>query len=110
MSKPKTGQVAILCRKFLEAVDGGDEFSSQQFQSAPHQDQVCIIRDVAAGCAEMNNRFCGGTDVAKGVHVGHHIMPQPLLVSGRRFEIDIVNVGLQFIDLGLRDLEPQLPF
>ena len=40
-----------------------------------------------------------GADVAVGVHVGHHVVPQLPLVGRRGREVDVVDVGLQLGDL-----------
>ena len=76
-----TSRRAVICRAFA------------------HQDQVGVVGDVAARGAQVNDRPGSGAQVAVGVHVGHHVVPQLLLVSGGGGEIDVVDVGRQFGDL-----------
>ena len=40
-----------------------------------------------------------GADVAVGVDVGHHVVPQLPLVARGRLEVDVVDVGLELGDL-----------
>ena len=58
----------------------------------------------------MNDRPGGGTDIAEGVNMGHHVMPQFFFVACRGRKIDVVDLGPQFGDLRFFDRQTQLPF
>ena len=47
----------------------------------------------------MDDRPGRGADIAIGMHVGHHVVPQPPLVAFGRRKIDIIDVLLQLGDL-----------
>ena len=54
--------------------------SRTRSQRLPDQDQVGVVRDVAAGRSQVDDRPGAGRGVAKGMDVSHDIVAKPLLV------------------------------
>ena len=55
----------------------------------------------------MDDWLGGRTDVAVRMDVSHHIMTQSLFMPGGGLKIDVVDLGLQFVNLSLRDIQPE---
>ena len=72
------------------------------------QEQVGVVGHVATGRPEVDDRPGLGTDVAVGLHVGHHVVPQSALVTVGRLEVDVVDVLLELSDLLRCDRQPEL--
>ena len=100
-------QRPILLREFCQAVDHGDQSAADHFQRLPQQDQIGVVGHVAACRAQVDDWPGSRTNVAVGMHVGHHVVPQsPLMPLGRR-KVDVVHVLLQFGDLLPADRQPK---
>ena len=84
------------------------QLSPQIDQSVPVQDQIGVIRDVAAGGAQMDDARRRWGRLAVGVHVGHHVVAHLPLPLGGDIVVDVGDVGLQLRGLRLCDGEPQL--
>ena len=84
------------------------QMSPQIDQSVPVQDQIGVIRDVAAGGAQMDDARRRWGRLAVGVHVGHHVVAHLPLPLGGDIVVDVGDVGLQLRGLRLCDGEPQL--
>ena len=84
--------------------------AAHQFERFAHQDQVGVVGDVAARGAQVDDRAGVGANVAVGVDVGHHVVPQFSLVLGRLGEIDIVDMRAQLVDLLFGDRQAQFRF
>ena len=100
MGEAQAGQIAVLlganvARRSMTATSA----VADQLQRLAHQDQVGVVGDVAACGAQVDDRPRRGADVAVGVDVGHHVVPQPPFVGGRGVEVDVVDVGPQLGDL-----------
>jgi hypothetical protein len=108
MREAQARQITILDGKPRQMVDDGRQLADEQFQPLPHQQQVGVVGDVATGGAEVNDRPGGRANVAVGMHVGNHIVPEPLLIRGRGGEVDVIDMGPEFGDLRGGDFESQL--
>jgi hypothetical protein len=104
----QAGQVTMLLGEAAKLIDHRGQSAGQKLQPLAHQNQIGVVGDVTACGTEMNNRPSLGADIAIGVHVGHHVVPQLSLVSRRRLEIDVINVGLQLLKLLLADVQAHL--
>ena len=76
-------------------------------RASRRQDQVRVVGHVAACRAEVDDRPGLRADVAIGMDVGHHVVPQPPLVPFGRREIDRIDVLPQLGDLFLSDRQAQ---
>lgn len=66
-----------------------------------------VIPDVAGGGTQVDDGRSRGAAVRKGVHVGHHVVPQLALLLGRHGEVDVLLVALHLLNLGLCDGQTQ---
>ena len=98
---PRQGSVAMLLGKLGQRVDHRRDPAAIILSPSRSKQQVGVVGHVAARRPQVNNRPGVGTHVAVGVNVGHHVVPQLLLVLSGRREIDVVDVGLQLVDLRL---------
>ena len=70
------------------------DLPAQDGQSGAELDQVGVVGDIGARRAEMNHAPRGGRGICEGVHMRHDVVPEPLLVSRHRLEIDIVEMEI----------------
>ncbi len=106
--KPSVGSSFHFSAKSAERVDDRGERLAQLVQALAHQDQVGVVGDVAGGRAEVDDVAAAGGHVPERVDVGHHVVPQPLLVLGGAAQVDVVEVGAEFGEL-LRPDARRLP-
>ena len=67
-------QVAPAFGKACQCVDDANQAVAEQLQSRPHQDQIGVVGDVAAGGPKMNDVAGAGSSFGVGVDVRHDIM------------------------------------
>ena len=84
----QAGQGPILLGEAGQAVDHGHQPVADHFQGLAQQDQIGVVGHVAACRAQVDDRPGLRADVAVGMHVGHHVVPQPPLVPLGRRKID----------------------
>ncbi len=103
-------QCAMRFGKLCEGVDHAHQSPPHKFQRFAQQNQVGVVDHVVAGGAEVNDPLRRRADIAVGVNVGHHIVPEFLFdgVGGR--EVDVIHVGPQFGQLRRRDGDAKLRF
>src|SRR5205814_3048450 len=82
--------------------------TTQQVESAPHQDQIGVVGDVSARCTKVNERLGGGSDLSESVDVRHYVVPESLLVSGDSIEIDVIQIGAHLANRLVGDRNTQL--
>lgn len=66
-----------------------------------------VVPDVAGGGTQVDDGSSRGAAVRKGVHVGHHVVPQLALLLSRHGEVDVLLVALHLLNLGLCDGQTQ---
>ncbi len=99
MRESQAGQVAILLGKNREPVDDRDQAPANQAQRLPQQQQIGVVGHITTGSAQVDNGTGLRAQVAIGVHVRHHVVPQAPFVLAGVFKIDVVQMGLQLFDL-----------
>lgn len=62
-----------------------------------------VIPYVAGSCSKMNDGCSFRTAVGKGVHVGHHIMTQLLLLLCCHLEVNVVQICFHLLYLLICD-------
>ena len=72
------------------------------------EDQVCVIGDIAARCAEVDDARSVGRRLAVGVDVRHDIMAHFTLPCGNDIIIDIIDMSFKLLHLLLGHRQPQL--
>ncbi len=103
----QAGHGPILLGEAGQAVDHGHQPVADHFQGLAEQHEIGVVGHVAACRAQVDDRPGRGADVAVGMNVGHHVVPQPPLVPFGRREVDVVDVLLQLGDLLLADRQAE---
>ena len=57
----------------------------------------------------MDDALRRGGDIAEGVHVRHHVVPEALLVPGNDGEIDVVEVRAHLLNRRRGDVDAERP-
>ena len=104
----KAGERAMFQRKCGQRVDHRGQSIAQQRQAVSHQQKIGIVGDVAARGAQVDDGPRLRASVTVRVNMGHHIVPELVLVALGCVEVDIVDVGTQLLDLFAGDRKPQL--
>ena len=90
-----------------EGVDRRGQAVADGAEPLADQDQVGVIRDIAARRPQVDDLAGVRRDVSQRMHMSHHVMPEPLLVGPRRLEVDVVDLRPQLLDLPLLDRQPE---
>ncbi len=104
----EAGQVLPASGEVGQGVDRADDPVADQSERLSDQDQVGVVGDVATGRAQVEDRPGRRRGVAKSVDVGHHVMTQTPLVARGSLEVDRIDLGAQFADLGFGDVQAQV--
>jgi hypothetical protein len=103
-------QVPVSRGKSLEDVDYADELGLNQMQALAHQDNVCVVADVAARCAEVYDGSGEWVLFAVGVNVRQHIVAEFLLKGPCLSVVYVGDVSLELGDLWVGDWEVEFLF
>ena len=101
-------QILIGAREAGKTRDHIDDLAPHQGKRISHDNQIGVIANIAAGRAEVDNSLCLRTLQAIGIDMAHHVMPHKLLPGLGILIIDVILMGLQLIDLLLRNIQSQL--
>ena len=94
MRKAEARHVLIFISKSRNACNGVYQFFPDQAQRLAHRDHLGNIANIAAGCAQMDDRLRLGALIAVSVNVRHNIVAEFLFISSGRLVIDILGVRL----------------
>ena len=104
------GQVFIFFRKMGKNADDIDELLPNNLHGFRHDDDVGVVADIAACCAEVDDAGSLRALLAVGIHMAHHVVAHKALALFGDFIVDVLGVCLQLIDLFLRDRQTELHF
>ena len=107
MRKSQRCRRLVFKSKVFKSSHYRDKFFAYDFQSLSYHYYFCIIGDVAAGCAEVNNRRRGFRLHAERVNVRHNIVTNLVFALFGNVVIDVVGILFHFGDLLVGDVEPQ---
>ena len=62
------------------------------------EDEIRVVTDERTGGAQMDDAPRGGRHIAKEMHVGHHIMAEPMFVLCRFGEVDFVETTSHLVE------------
>ena len=99
MSEGQASQLAVTLGKPAQAINDRHNSIANDRQTLPQKQEIGIVGYVAARGPEVDDRPRGGANVAVGVHVRHHIVPEAAFVAVGSGKVDVVDVGLQLGDL-----------
>ena len=104
-----------LCRLIVGVAQGGHGFigvgkfgkicqhlqklSPEIFQTVPVENNVRVVRDIAAGCAQVDDAGSIGSCLAVGVDVSHYVMAHLFFPGGGAVIVDVGNMGFQLSHL-----------
>jgi hypothetical protein len=109
--KMRVSQGWLVTPFFGERGEGSEDIadaSAQETERASHQDQIGVVRDIGAGRSEVNEALGCWRGIGECMNVGHHVVTEPLLISGDRLEVDLVQRPAHLRDGGFGNLDAEL--
>lgn len=94
VSETQSGQVLVLLSKLGQLVDDNSQLGDQNVEAVTEQDQVGVIGTVARGSTPVDDTGSSGSNLAKGVDVGHDVVTAALLLLGGNGELVILDGGV----------------
>ena len=110
MGVGQTGHILIFPGKPRQVGDDVYKLFPHQLEPFPHQDDVGVVPDKAAGGPQVDDALGPGTLEAVGVNVAHHVVAAFLFPGGGILVVDVLPVGLQLLNLLLGDGKALLLF
>ena len=101
-------QILVALGKIRQCGNGVKQLRANVQKRVPLENQIGIVSDIAAGCAEVDNRLCGRADLTVSVDVRHHIMPHLPLARVRNGKVNVVDVCTHFRDLLVGNVQSHL--
>ena len=108
MSEAEARHILIFICKFCNACNGINKLFLNQQKRLAHCDNICVIANIAARCAEMDNRLCVRAKVAVSVNMAHNIVAELLFIFLRRLVINIICVSFKLFYLFLGYIKTEL--
>ena len=108
MGVGKSGQCAVFLCKCRKRFNGMQQKKADAQKRLPLQNDIGVIADIAAGCAQMNDRLRQGAGIAVGVNVRHHIMADGCFIGGCLCIVDIIDMRTHLFDLRIGDRQSEL--
>ena len=93
----------LLISEFGQSSNHIHQFLFHQFQSFCHNDNVCVITNVAGCSAKVNDAGSFRALLAKSVHMTHNVMTNFFLSGTGHIIIDVFHMLLHFINHFLGD-------
>ena len=90
--------------------DDLEQLTAQIAQTVAIEDQVGVVRHIAARRAQMDDARCGRRRLAIGIDVRHHVVADLLLAPADAVVIDVVDVRFKLRNLIIRDRQAQRGF
>ncbi len=110
MGQPQAGQVAVALGKPRQPIDDGHHADADKIEGLAEEDQIGIVGDITTGRSPVDDRPRGGTGIAVGVDMSHHVVAQATFVLPRGLKIDLVRLALHLGQLLVGDRQPQFLF
>ena len=109
MGVGQAGRGTPLHGEHFECIEHRQQPPQHHPEPVPHHHHIGVVGDEGAGGTEVDHRARRRGLLAEGVHVGHHVVPEPLFVLRRLPQVGVVEVRPHLGDRGLGDGEPELP-
>ena len=107
MSKTKCWLILIFVSELSKFGDDVNELFANKFERLSHNDDICIVTDIAAGRTKMDNALGLGALLSIGVYMAHYVMSYFLLSCSGNIIIDVILMALKLIDLLLSNIKSQ---
>ena len=110
VSETQSGQVLVLLSELGQLVDDNSQLGDQDVKTVTEQNQVSVIGTVARGSTPVDDTGSSGSNLAKGVDVGHDIVATTLLLLGGNGELVVLDggVGLHLLESLIADGKSKL--
>ena len=106
----KTRHSLIFSGKLCKLIDNVDHLALYKLKSVAHNDNICVIANVAGGCTKVNDTLCVGTSKTVGINVSHNIVADKLFTLCRSIIINVFDVCFKLVDLRLSYGQTKLHF
>ena len=103
MSERQSRLGLVLLREVRQFLHHIHQFLFHQLQRLSHDNNVGVVPHIAGGGPQMDNPRRLGALLPVSVYMAHHIMTHFLFPGPGHFVIDILSMGLQFVNLFLGD-------
>ena len=108
MCQSETGKSAIFFCEFGEPVDNDDEAIANHAKSFAIENTVAVVGDEATSGSQVDDCASVRADVAVSMDMGHDVVSEFFFVCGGGFEVDIVEMSFEFVDLRLAYWQSEL--
>ena len=110
MGIAQSGRGFVLPGKVGEVPQNRQQLTPEISQSLPVEDEVRVVGDITAGSPQVDDAGGGGSGLAVGVDMGHHIVADFPLPLGGQLKVNILDMGLQLCHLFTGDGQSQIVF
>ena len=107
---PQCHQGPVLRGKLRQRLHGVHQPGTHDTQPLAHLHEVCVVTDKGTRGAQVDNATGCGALLAIGVNMRHDIVAQLLFLRFGDREVDVLDMGVQFLDLLRADSETDLGF
>ena len=94
VGKGEGRKVLILLREVCELRNDIQEFAAHNAESLRHENDICVIAHIAAGCTEVDDALCARALRAVCIDMAHHIVTHFSLSRLGDFVVDILGMRL----------------
>ena len=101
-------RVGLARGKFGKRVNDRKQLAADELERCAHLQKVGVVIHIAARCAEMDDARGLRAGIAERTDVRHHVVAQAVLIFGGTVKIDIVEMRAHFLQLLIRNGQPQL--
>ena len=107
MREAEGGLVFPFEGKFLELGEYVHRLAEQQLHPFAQQNEIGVVTHIATRRAEVDDGHRFGGHLSVGVHVGHYVVSQLVLVLAHDVEVDVVDVRAHLLQLLVRNGQTQ---
>ena len=100
----------VLHGKLRQICQNIDQLPANDFQSVPHDNNVCIIANIAGSCSQVNDALCVRTNLSICINVGHDIVTNDPFPCFCNIIINVINIVFQFLYLRRCDRQTEFHF
>ena len=110
MGEAEAGQGTMLGGKPSHRIDRRGETPCDQLEGVSNENDVGVVGDEAAGCAEVDDRFRLGALFGVGFNVCHDVVPTHALFFFCDVEVEVLFKPPHLVELRIRDRQAKLLF
>ena len=107
MGIAKAGQAFVLQCEVGKLFQGEDELGADKTHALLKGQDISVVVDIAGSRPEMDDALCFGAEKAIGINIRHNIMADLFFALVDDVEVDVLDMGLQFVDLVLGNVQSE---